>query len=312
MREKLNSSENIYPDDRLVVGLKIDVDTFRGTEDGVPGLLKVMRDRKVKGSFFFSLGPDNMGRHLWRLLRPAFLKKMLRGNAVKLYGMDILLKGTVWPGPDIGRYLRDTMRQAMDDGHEVGLHSYDHYLWQTHLAKARPDRLASQMGKATAAFERVFGTLPTISANPGWQLSKEWLEAKDGEPWLYHSDCRGRRAGLPVLDGKVFKTLQIPTTIPTFDEVIGRSGVTESNYNSQLINRLRPGKLNVLTVHAEVEGIAYASLFDDFLDASARAGVAIVPLRDIHQSLLAQGPLPELNVKFDAIPGREGSLAILG
>ena len=312
MRDKSNPAENIYPDGRIVLGLKVDVDTFRGTQDGVPGLLKVMRARNVKGSFFFSLGPDNMGRHLWRLLRPTFLKKMLRGNAVKLYGIDILFKGTVWPGPDIGRYLRDILRQTMDDGHEVGLHAYDHYLWQTHLAKARPDRLASQMGKAVDAFERVFGSPPAVSANPGWQLSKEWLEAKDDGRWLYHSDCRGRCAGLPVIDGKTFKTPQIPTTMPTFDEAIGRGGVTESNYNSQIINRLRPGKLNVLTIHAEVEGIAYAELFDDFLDSCARADVAVVPLRDIHQTLVAQGALPALNVKFEDIAGREGALAILG
>ena len=105
---------------KKTIALRIDVDTLRGTRRGVPRLCDLLASHRVRGTFYFSVGPDNMGRHLWRLLKPAFLWKMLRTNATGLYGPEIVLMGTAWPGPKIGR-----RHAAVDKALHLVLHQRD-------------------------------------------------------------------------------------------------------------------------------------------------------------------------------------------
>ena len=85
------------------IALKVDVDTLRGTLEGVPSLLRMLARRKTRATFLFSLGPDHTGRALKRIFRPGFLAKVRRTSVGSNYGLKTLLYGTLLPGPDIGR-----------------------------------------------------------------------------------------------------------------------------------------------------------------------------------------------------------------
>lgn len=286
-------------------GLRIDVDTWRGTRDGVPALCRMLADSGVQASFFFSVGPDNMGRHIWRLVRPTFLLKMLRSNAPGLYGWDILLRGTLWPGPIIGWGQAAAIQAAAEAGHEMGLHAWDHHRWQTKLPQMSGLEIRKELARGVYVMEQILGRPPTASAAPGWVCNDSVLLAREEFPFAYNSDCRGQSIFLPTVDGRTLSQPQIPTTLPTYDEVIGRNGITRENYNNWLLDRVEETPLPVLTIHAEVEGIACAPLFRQFLRLSAKRQISWRPLGE-----LVSATLPgSARIMNRTLPGREGRLA---
>src|SRR5258705_5011635 len=113
-----------------LLGLKIDVDTWRGTREGVPRLVEALNRHGAQATFLFSLGPDHTGRAIRRVFRRGFLRKVSRTSVVSNYGIKTLLYGTLLPGPDISRRCAPLMRSVRDAGHEVGIHTYDHVEWQ--------------------------------------------------------------------------------------------------------------------------------------------------------------------------------------
>ena len=290
----------------MKIGLRIDVDTFRGTRYGVPNLCKLLAGHGVKATLFFSVGPDNMGRHLWRLVRPAFLRKMLRTRASRLYGWDILLRGVLWPGPIIGEKLGHIIRATADRGHEVGFHAWDHHAWQAHLDRMDNTAVTRSLRQGVDLLTRILGRFPIASAAPAWKCNDRVLLVKNKFSFAYNSDCRGQSIFLPIVDGQILSQPQIPVTLPTYDEVIGRGRVLAGNYNEHILSLLRPGDLNVLTIHAEVEGMACLTIFSRFIEMVKSKGHFLVPLGDL---LDGHRPIAPAAVIAGEISGREGWVA---
>jgi undecaprenyl phosphate-alpha-L-ara4FN deformylase len=288
------------------VAIKVDVDTYVGLRDGVPALARVLERRGLRASFFIACGPDHTGRALRRLVKPGFLAKTLRTNVPGMYGWRTLLYGTLLPGPQIARSFPQHLRALADAGHEVGVHGYDHVYWHDRLASLSANAAAAELQRGLAVFHDIMGEPAQAFAAPGWQCSAHSLAAIDAAGLRYHSCTRGTSPYRPAVAARTFRTVEIPTTWPTVDEIYGVGASDSQSMCRFYLERLRPG-LNVHTIHAEVEGLRHLPLFGALLDA-LRDRAAIVRLIDVAEKLDVS-ELPVQRVVDAPIAGRAGTVA---
>ena len=288
------------------LAIKIDVDTDRGTREGCPPLADALIKRNIPATWLWSLGKDNTGRAIIRVLRPGFFSKVSRTSIVKIYGIRTLMNGTLLPAPHIGKRNADLMRGLDIDLFEHGIHCWDHVYWQDFLHSWTLKKTKRQLQLAQDMFTEIFGRPAKTAGTPGWQANANSLQAYDDLGFDYGSDTRVGSAFIPMVNGTVYKTPQIPTNLPTLDELIGRDEYPMDTLIEHYLNCMQDG-LNVFTIHAELEGMMYLDWFKEFLDVCTQKDIQFVKMNDIAKTLK---DLPIQEMIQAEIDGRSGTLAV--
>lgn len=293
------------------LGLKVDVDTLAGLQEGVPALLEILRERGVKASFFAALGPDNSGRAILRVFRQqGFWEKMLRTRAPSMYGLKTMLYGTVLPAPMMAKAAGKMLPQIAAAGHEVGLHGFDHVLWHDRVLTMSSEEISREVGSAQEVFAAVMGRPAPAFAAPGWQASALSRSVLARAGFRYASDTRGYAPFWPRFGGDGVDLLEIPTTLPTLDELLGFDGLQAGEFFELLFSRLGEENPQVFTAHAEVEGGPFRLDFARFLDRCQAAGVEFFRLGDWAEELLAKPEaISAAQVYQGRLPGRAGTVS---
>jgi len=297
----------------MKLALKIDVDTLKGTQVGVPRLVDLLRKHAAQATFLFSLGPDHTGRAIKRVFRPGFFGKVSRTSVVEHYGIRTLLYGTLLSGPDIGRRAAGEMRRVRDEGFEVGIHTWDHVKWQDGVGAADQAWTVRQMELACQRYADIFGESARTHGAAGWQMNVHALRHTQKLGFDYCSDTRGTAPFIPVVNAEIIDCPQLPTTLPTLDELIGVDGVTADNVHEHLLKLTEtpPPTGHVFTLHAELEGMKFSPVFECLLAAWKAQGYMLTSTREMY-TLLDPRKLPLHEVAIAEMPGRSGTLAVQG
>ncbi len=291
------------------IALKVDVDTLRGTREGVPRLLDVLARLGVRATFLFSLGPDHTGWALRRVFRPGFLSKVSRTSVVKHYGLRTLMYGVLLPAPDIGLVAAGPMRAARSAGHECGIHTWDHVVWHDQVRGRDEAWTRGQMRLAFERFSDIFGQAPTTHGAAGWQMNPSAFRQIDDWGMPYASDGRGQRPYRISVEGQTLAHVQLPTTLPTLDEVLGHDGIDEQNVARSLLALTDCDVDQVFTLHAELEGGLLAPAFEALLRGWQAQGHELVSLATLYEHI-DTASLPTIPLTWGSVRGRSGELIV--
>ena len=265
------------------LGLKVDVSTRRGTREGVPRLMDLLNRHRARATFFFALGPD---------------------HALRWSGL---------PGGDIGRRCRDVLREVRDAGFEVGIHPFDAVRWSHSVETASAEWTRSQMQHACESFLEIFDESANAHAAAGWQMNRHAYRLAQRLGFRYCSDTRGAFPFMPVRDAEIVACPQVPTTLPTLEEIIrgDRTAMDDVPQRLLQLSANPPPTGHVFTLRAEPEGTKFLTVFDELLAGWRAQGYTPVALEDcIINADLAR--LPRHNVIAAAIPGQVRPVAFQG
>ncbi|MFZ6722825.1 polysaccharide deacetylase family protein [Undibacterium sp. Ji49W] len=305
--------------------LKIDVDTFRGTREGVPNLVRLLKKHQAGATFLFSLGKDHTGWALRRAFRPGFFQKVSRTSVLEHYGLKTLMYGVLLPAPDIGSCTKE-MQAVRDAGFECGIHTWDHVVWQDNVRQRGLEWTRDQMQQAHQRFQQIFGDTPKTHGAAGWQMNSHAFAQLDQFGMQYASDGRAMlkddgslqdpAAGPYRLqtEASVRSCIQMPTTLPTLDELLGRDinglVISESNIAANILQLTAIPKDHVFTLHAELEGQKLAPIFEELLTGWHKQGYRCISMADYYQSI-KDSELPVRPLSWASLPGRSGELVAL-
>ncbi|BBB66691.1 hypothetical protein UNDYM_2438 [Undibacterium sp. YM2] len=305
--------------------LKIDVDTYRGTKEGVPNLVRILKKHNAGATFLFSLGKDHTGWALRRAFRPGFFQKVSRTSVLEHYGFKTLMYGVFLPAPDIGSCTTE-MQAVRDAGFECGIHTWDHVVWQDNVRVRDLSWTRKQMEQAHQRFQQIFGATPKTHGAAGWQMNDHAFAQLDQFGMQYASDGRAMlnedgglsdpKAGPYRLQvgANVMSCIQMPTTLPTLDELLGRdiagNVISESNIAANILGLTAIPKDHVFTLHAELEGQKLAPIFEELLTGWRKQGYRCISMADYYESIKNED-LPTRPLSWAGLPGRSGELVAL-
>jgi undecaprenyl phosphate-alpha-L-ara4FN deformylase len=263
------------------IGLRCDVDFGIGLARGVPYLLDLFKKRNMRVTFYVTMGPDGFRQHSNRLGSASYRKRIRRMNPmrmIKAFGPVYLARQALGFRGTVGLSQPNVLRRVVAEGHELGVHGFDHYWWAENVFEADRNALKEDMDRGLNALKRSTGHDASAWASPNWRCSAASLNLLDEYGFPYGADTRGRSPFVPEVAGYSGRKPQLPISLPCLHEIADYKDTTDlAVIRDEFISHVRPG-YNVWCIHDYYEGVLRREVFESVLDAVIRDGWSLVPI----------------------------------
>ncbi|MBK7686640.1 MAG: polysaccharide deacetylase family protein [Rhodocyclaceae bacterium] len=297
----------------MKIALRICAETYRSTREGVPRLVEILQQHKVGATFLFVLGPDQTGRAVRQGFSHQAMRRAEHESAIERYGFPTLLYGTVLPAPDISHRCTSILTETKAAGFETAVHGWNPQQWLGQINSANAIWTATQMQRAHQRYKEIFGDDAGGHGAAKWQMNVHALRLTQRLGYRWASDCRGTHPFVPVWNGEPIHCAQLPTSLPTFDELIGRDGHTAENVHQQLLKMTASTQSteHVFSLTADFARMKLNSTLNSLLVGWAEQGHEICSLDTLRNSL-DFATLPRHELTFRTVAGRAGLLLTQG
>ena len=287
--------------------LRVDVDFHIGLKRGVPALLDDLREYGAHAGFYVVMGPDTMHLHTSRLRKKGYIKRLISLNPLKIireFGVRQTILGRFLPPRPVGPSCPGVMERTAAEGHDLGLHGYNHHWWTENAFGAGFGRLRQEIEQGWAAFVGVTGKEPVTWVSPNWRTTDEVVRYIAEKKVPYLSECRGRFPFFTLLDdGDCIGIPHLPVNLPALHE-LRQSGFDARASVEELLKRMESNAYNMLVVHGYYEGVLARSTWRLLLERLARQAYRIIsPSEYLKENEASLKNLPPCRLRVAAYRG---------
>jgi len=224
---------------KVPAALRIDVDTVKDVLL-LPKLLDLLKTADVKATFFVTTGPDKTGFNIFKHLKqPQNYLNVLKS---KPYRFGIHSLNGLFRHIEIQNSHSHILQRTLKEGHELGLHGYDHYRWINELEKFKDKYIIALIQRGLAALNNVAKSDIRSFASPGFKVTQEFLKSIDTFDFYYSSDYKFDipvAPFYPQFGSRTSRILQIPVASDSIGEL------TTKGYNENAVLSLIKRRLDV-------------------------------------------------------------------
>lgn len=287
--------------------LRVDIDFHAGLKRGVPALLDDLREYGGHAGFYVVMGPDTMHRHASRVGRKGYLRRLISMNPVRIiriFGAREILLGRLLPSRPVGPSCPGVLARITEEGHDLGVHGYDHYWWAENAYAADFANLKEEIDRGWESFRAVTGREPVTWASPNWRTTDEVVRCLAARKVPYLAECRGRHPFFTLLaDGTCIRVPHLPITLPALHELRQR-GFSPEKAVDEIVRLAGEGGYQMLAAHDYYEGMLARRTWRLLLAALAREGFALVsPSEYLGTHGRAMAHLPSCRLRRGSVEG---------